>query len=110
MKQPEAPMTPGPDVAALAAGGLHQSGDGVIVLPKVLNYAAAAVLHETLLAAVDDPVAILDGKAVEAVSTAAVLVLASYLNAREGVTPPATIVNATGALVDAFRSSACSGS
>lgn len=95
-------MTPGTDAEEVAGLTLHQRGDGTIVLPTSLGYPAAALLHETLLAAVDDPVVILDASAVQSVSTAAVLVIASFLNARETISPPAAIVNATGPLVDAF--------
>jgi anti-anti-sigma regulatory factor len=73
-----------------------------IPLPAELNFAAARALHETLLAERNATVVVLDAAQVERMSTAAVLVLASFLNARSDRVPPAAVLSPSGAFVDAF--------
>lgn len=73
-----------------------------VALPADLDFAAAGQLRETLLAAREAPAVEIDAGAVERISTAGVLVLIGFLNARPDVTPPATVLNPSGAFVDAF--------
>ena len=76
--------------------------EATVVLPAELGFAAARALHAELLAVRDLPLVVLDAAAVERLSTAGVLVLVSFLNARAALTPPAAVVNPSGAFVDAF--------
>lgn len=73
-----------------------------IALPPKVDFIEARRLHEALSGACEAPELVLDAGAVEQLSTAAVLVLVSYLNAREAITPPAAVLNPSGAFVDAF--------
>lgn len=77
-------------------------GDRYIPLPAVLDYAAAEDLRETLLAVRDVPVVVLEAAAVTRMSTAAVLVILSFLTARVDLAPPAVVLNPAGPFVDAF--------
>lgn len=80
------------------------SGDdaGAVALPADLGFAAAHDLHSTLLALRACGQVVLDASKVERMSTAAVLTIVSFLNARTGINPPATVTGASGAFVDAF--------
>ena len=77
-------------------------GPAALCLPADLGFAAATRLHQDLMAVRACPEVVLDAAAVEKISTAAVLVLVSFLNARADLTPPAAVLNASGAFVDAF--------
>lgn len=78
------------------------SGPVILNLPETVGYAAAGQLHADLMAVRDLPDVALDASEVQKLSTAAVLVVVSFLNAREALTPPAAVINASGAFVDAF--------
>jgi hypothetical protein len=67
-----------------------------VILPADLGFAAARELHARLLAVADRPAVLIEAGAVERMSTAAVLVLVSFL------TPPAAVEGASGAFVDTF--------
>lgn len=90
-KKTAAPAQPAPDQA-----------ETPIVLAADLGFAEARALHGTLLARQDAAEVVLDAEGVERMSTAAVLVLVSFLNARAERTPPAAVVNPSGVFVDAF--------
>jgi hypothetical protein len=77
--------------------------DGMrIILPPELGFDAATALHAVLLPLRDRSEAILAAGAVERISTAAVLVILSFINAREDRSPPAIVEHASGAFIDAF--------
>ena len=96
-KKPAEPV-PEPDEPEVAAA----PAPVVVALPEQLGYAAAGTLHANLLAVKDNPDVVLDASAVARLSTAGVLVLVSFLNAREAMTPPAAVINPPGPFVDAF--------
>jgi anti-anti-sigma regulatory factor len=73
-----------------------------VTLPVDLDFPAAGQLREALLAARDAAAVEIDAGVVERISTAGVLVLISFLNARADRTPPATVLRPSGAFVDAF--------
>jgi anti-anti-sigma regulatory factor len=73
-----------------------------IALAPRMTYAEAGLLLERLRAARDAPEVILEAGAVERMSTSAVLVIVSFLNARTGHAPPAAVLGASGPFVDAF--------
>jgi anti-anti-sigma regulatory factor len=73
-----------------------------VKLPADLGFAAVERLREELLSVVGRPEVVLDATAVERISTAAVLVLVSFLNARSEFDPPAAVVGPPGEFVDAF--------
>jgi anti-anti-sigma regulatory factor len=73
-----------------------------VVLPQDVGYVAAKALHTELLAIRDRSQVVFDAAAVQRLSTAAVLVVISFLNARAEASPPAAVVNPSGAFVDAF--------
>lgn len=73
-----------------------------LALAADLNFAAARDLHAALLPLKDRARVEIDAAKVERMSTAAVLVIVSFLNARTEVNPPATVVGASGAFIDAF--------
>lgn len=72
------------------------------VLPQDVSYVASKALHAELLAARGRSRVVFDAGAVQRLSTAAVLVVISFLNARAEMSPPAEVVNPSGAFVDAF--------
>jgi anti-anti-sigma regulatory factor len=71
-------------------------------LPVDLGFVAARELHGQLLGLRERSEVVLDASRVERLSTAGMLVLISFLNARQDRTPPAAVVNPTGAFVDTF--------
>jgi hypothetical protein len=73
-----------------------------IVLASDLGFAAARDLHRELSAVATRPKVVFEAGGVERMSTAAVLVIVSFLNAREAFSPPAAVERAPGPLVDAF--------
>jgi anti-anti-sigma regulatory factor len=73
-----------------------------VVLEADLGFAAARALHATLLPLRDQSAVVFDASRVERLSTAGVLVIVSFLNARADRTPPAAVLNPSGAFVDAF--------
>jgi hypothetical protein len=77
-------------------------GSVTIPLAPRTGYAEAGALLDGLKAHRDTPEVVLDARAVEGFSTAAVLAVVSFLNARPDRTPPAAVLGATGAFVDAF--------
>ncbi len=77
-------------------------GDTVVVLEAELGFVAAKALHKTLLDLRDRGGVVLDASPVEKMSTAAVLVLTSFVNARADLAPPAAVQNPSGPFVDAF--------
>lgn len=89
-KTPPAPAKPPP------------SDPVVITLPATVGYAAAGQLHVDLSSVQGVPDVALDAGGVEKLSTASVLVVVSFLNARATLTPPAAVINASGPFVDAF--------
>jgi anti-anti-sigma regulatory factor len=90
-KKTEAPVQPLSEVAGPP-----------IVLAADLGFAEARALHGELVARRSATEVVLEASQVERMSTAAVLVLISFLNARAERTPPAAVVNPSGAFVDAF--------
>lgn len=84
------------------AEALAQPEPALVALPPTIGFVEARQLHQTLLAVRDAPEVILDAGAVETLSTAGVLVLVSFLNARDDLTPPAAVLNPAGGFVDAF--------
>ena len=79
------------------------AGDPAIIeLPPDIGFVAARGLHERLLAVRNVSDVAFDASKVESLSTAALLVLVSFLNARGDRTPPAAVVNPSGPFVDAF--------
>lgn len=74
----------------------------MVALPQDVGYVAARALHAELLAVRGHAKVVFDAAAVQRLSTAAVLVVISFLNARADVSPPAEVVNPSGAFVDAF--------
>lgn len=84
-------------------GNEGKSGDALVVeLDPDMSYVAAKELHARLLGAASAPDVVFDASAVQRLSTAAVLVIASFLNAREAFTPPAAVKSPSGPFVDAF--------
>jgi anti-anti-sigma regulatory factor len=77
-------------------------GTTCIALAPRMTYAEAGLLLDRLRAAKDAPEVILEAGAVERMSTSAVLVIVSFLNARADRVPPAAVLGASGAFVDAF--------
>jgi anti-anti-sigma regulatory factor len=77
-------------------------GPTCIALAPRMTYAEAGLLLDRLRAAKDAPEVILEAGAVERMSTSAVLVIVSFLNARADRVPPAAVLGASGAFVDAF--------
>jgi anti-anti-sigma regulatory factor len=73
-----------------------------VELAAELNFVAARALHARLMDLREAEGVLLDARKVETLSTAAVLVLVSFLNARAQMTPPAAVLSPTGAFVDAF--------
>lgn len=73
-----------------------------VVLPQDVGYVAAKALHAELLALRGRAQVTFDAAAVQRLSTAAVLVVISFLNARADMSPPAEVVNPSGPFVDAF--------
>lgn len=71
-------------------------------LPADLGFAAARELHSALLPLRTRQQVVFGASEVERMSTAAVLVIVSFLNARAEMNPPATVTGASGAFVDAF--------
>lgn len=88
--------------AEATAEAAAEAPAATVDLTSDLDFAAARDLHGRLLALRDRPEVVIDASRVERLSTAAVLVLISFLNARADRTPPAAVVNPTGAFVDAF--------
>lgn len=86
---------PAPEPAVLA-------DEVKLILPPDLGFVAARTLKDELLAVREAPCVIFDASGVTRMTTAAVLVLASFLNARAALTPPAVALNPSGAFVDAF--------
>lgn len=85
------------------AGEAGEAGAPVtVVLPQDVGYVAAKALHAQLMAIRDRSQVVFDAAAVQRLSTAAVLVVISFLNARAEMSPPAEVVNPSGAFVDAF--------
>jgi anti-anti-sigma regulatory factor len=77
-------------------------GAARVDLPADLGFAAARELHATLLPLRSAGRVVLDASRVERMSTAGVLVIVSFLNARPDFTPPAAVTGASGAFVDTF--------
>lgn len=82
--------------------GAGPEGERHVLLPAVLDYAAAEDLRDELVAVRDVPVVVLDASAVTGMSTAAVLVILGFLNARAELSPPAVVRDPAGPFVDAF--------
>ena len=78
------------------------AGQVCISLAPQMTYAEAGLLLDRLRAAKEASEVILEAGAVERMSTSAVLVIVSFLNARSGPAPPAAVLGASGAFVDAF--------
>jgi len=89
-------------VSALAESDNATLGSVVITLPAEVNYTAANHLLTQLRAARDADEVVIDAGAVARISTAAVLVLLSFLRTRADRKPPAVVHNPTGEFVDAF--------
>lgn len=93
-------MTQGVDPGNPSAGAAP-NGD-VVMLDDDISFVAAKALHATLLPLRDKPGVVFDASGVEKISTAAVLVLISFLTARADMTPPAAVQSPSGPFVDAF--------
>lgn len=79
------------------------TGDAATIdLAPELDFVAARALHARLMEVRGAEAVVLDARKVETFSTAAVLVLVSFLNARLQMKPPAAVLSPSGAFVDAF--------
>jgi hypothetical protein len=87
---------------AQGSGNAGESGALVVELSPDMGYVAAKDLHARLMGVTHAPDVTLDASNVEKLSTAAVLVITSFLNAREAFTPPAAVKSPSGPFVDAF--------
>ncbi len=90
------------DIEADPPEGGGDTGPAPIRLPSKLDFRAARKMYEELLAAREQPHVVLDASGVEYTSSAAVLVVVSFLNARTTMTPPAAVISPTGGFIDAF--------
>ncbi len=88
--------------AKQGGAGAGSEDEGHILLPAALDFAAAEGLRDELVALRDLPVVVLDASAVTGMSTAAVLVILGFLNARTEFSPPAVVRDPAGPFVDAF--------
>ncbi len=91
------------DTSGQSTGAASGSGDPVTIeLAPEIGFVGARGLHEQLLAVRDRDDVVLDASKVQSLSTATVLVLVSFLNARGARTPPAAVLSPSGPFVDAF--------
>lgn len=73
-----------------------------IELAPEIGFVTARELHAELLAVRERAEVVFDASKVQTLSTAALLVLISFLNARSERTPPAAVLSPSGPFVDAF--------
>lgn len=88
--------------ADVAEGAGPDAESARVLLAPEIDFVGARGLHAELSRLRDAADVVFEAADVKSLSTAAVLVIVSFLNARAGRTPPAAVVNPSGPFVDAF--------
>lgn len=79
------------------------AGDAIVTLPPVLALADCEQVFDMLSDLPPDATAVIDASNVEQMSSACVLTIVAAIKQREGITPPAAVIQPAQPFIDAFQ-------